>query len=289
MEALKDFDWDSLEHVEFRREQCLENMIAQLNVQDSAKLTKSQFNSNKAKKEELAFWLEDAVQMLEIQSELLSRFKETVELMKLDMVVDKSRLISTQEKLLESQSDQLVKLKTAVESTVQNTVQKEIKSYSEAVGNQSKQMGASEVQESVKKAVKSAIQEDDRSKNLIIFGLAESEKEQIDTKVADLFAELGESTKISASRIGAKPSGTVSRCRPVKCTLASSNVVHQMLLKARQLKLVEGYKSVFICPDRSPEERAARRALVLELKTATVKHPDYKYFIKNGKVHREKR
>ena len=111
-------------------------------------------------------------------------------------------------------------------------------------------MGAIQVQESVKKAVKCAIQEDDRSKNLIIFGLAEADKEQIDTRVADLFAKLGENTHISASRIGAKTSGTApSPCRPIKCTLTSSTVVHQILSKSRRLKLMDDYKSAFICPD----------------------------------------
>ncbi|KAL5261926.1 hypothetical protein ACHWQZ_G007587 [Mnemiopsis leidyi] len=47
-------------------------------------------------------------------------------------------------------------------------------------------MGSVQVQETVNKTVKSAIQEDDRSKNLIIFGLVETEKEQTDSKVVEL-------------------------------------------------------------------------------------------------------
>ena len=59
-------------------------------------------------------------------------------------------------------------------------------------------MEAIQVEESVKLAVKSAIREDDRNKNVMIFGLAETENEQISNKVADLFNELGENTRVSA-------------------------------------------------------------------------------------------
>ena len=88
-----------------------------------------------------------------------------------------------------------------------------------------------------------------------------------------------------ASRVGVKKSGSTPGHRPVKCTLTSSTAVHQILLKSRQLKLLDTYKSVFICPDRTPEERAARRALVAELKAANTKQPNHRHYIKHGKVH----
>ena len=123
------------------------------------------------------------------------------------------------------------------------------------------------------KAVKSAIQEDDRSINLIIFGLVENDKEQIDSKVANLLRELGEKPRLSACTIGAMPSETVLNfCRPVKCTLTSSSVVRQILTKLNK-------RESFICPDRSPEEREARCALIVELKTAATNQPYYKHFI----------
>ena len=86
----------------------------------------------------------------------------------------------------------------------------------------------------------------------MIFGPAETENEQINNKVSALFDELGENTRVSASRVGVKKSGSTTGPRPVKCNLTSSTAVHQILLK-----LLDTYKSVFICPDRTPEERAA--------------------------------
>ena len=83
---------------------------------------------------------------------IIKRFKDTVDIMKTDLIADKTKLIRTQEQLLESQRDQLWQLKSAVESsTVQEIVQKEIKSYSEAIGSQKSQIGSVQVQETVKK------------------------------------------------------------------------------------------------------------------------------------------
>ena len=53
------------------------------------------------------------------------------------------------------------------------------------------------------------------------------------------------------------------------------------------LKLMDKNKTLSICPDQSPEEREAKHALIAKLKTAATYKPDYKHFIKNGKVHNE--
>ena len=275
-----EFDWDGLDDLKSDATQLEDSMTTALGIN-----YKHQFNTKKALKEQLAEWLQEAVRIVQQQSIMIDRFEATVEHMKIELIADQAKLITAQDKLLQHQQDQLLELKSAVKSTVQDTVQEEIKSYSEAVGSQNSKMEATQVEESVKLAVKSAIREDDRSKNVMIFGLAETENEQISNKVADLFDELGENTRVSASRVGVKKSGSTPGHRPVKCTLTSSTAVHQILLESRQLKLLDTYKSVFICPDRTPEERAARRALVAELKAANTKQPNHKHYIKYGKVH----
>ena len=105
--------------------------------------------------------------------------------------------------------------------------------------------------------------------------------------MGELLSDLGEKPRVSASRIGVKSSESRSKpvCRPVKLSLPNSSAAHQILLKAKTLKEMSKYKSVYICPDRSPEERAARRALVTKLKEANVKQPGMTHFIRNGKVH----
>ena len=88
-----------------------------------------------------------------------------------------------------------------------------------------------QVQETVRQAVKCAIQEDDRSKNFIIFGLVKTEKEQTDSKVVDLLGELGVKPRLTASRIKAMRSVSDSNyCRPAKCNLTSlATVVREIV------------------------------------------------------------
>jgi hypothetical protein len=56
-------------------------------------------------------------------------------------------------------------------------------------------------QESLKRVIKSAIEDEDRSKNLIIFGLIEEDGEKLDSKVTDLFSDLNEKPRVSTGRI----------------------------------------------------------------------------------------
>ena len=290
-DVIAGFDWGNLRHVEGWTISWFENVKGSLNVQSECAtgLVAEKFNQKSVHKKDLAFWLADAADIMQQQLAIIGQFKDTIEVMKTESIADKSKLINVQEQLLHCQSNQLKNLTSAVQSTVQSTVQKEMKSYSEVVGNDKNQMSTIQVQESLKKAVKTAIQEDDRSRNLVIFGVPESDAEQIDKCVSDLFVEVGEKPQFSAGRIGVSKRGEDKTfCRPIKCSFTSTTSVHQILSKARQLRLSDKFKSVFICPDRSPEERAARRALVLELKEAVTNKPDYKHFIKNGKVHSEK-
>ena len=290
-DVIAGFDWDNLVHLEGWTNRWFEDVKSALNVQSECAtgLVEAKFNHKSVLKKDLAFWLADAADIMQQQLAIIGQFKDTIEIMKTESVADKSRLIKVQEQLLNCQSDQLKNLTAAVQSTVQSTVQKEMKSYSEVVGNDNCQMSTIQVQESMKKAVKTAILEDDRSKNLVIFGVPESDSEQIDNCVSELFVEVGEKPQFSAGRIGVRRSGSdTNYCRPIKCSLASTTSVHQILSKARQLKLSAKFKSVFICPDRSPEEGAARSVPALELKEAATNRPDHKHYIKNGKVHSEK-
>lgn len=72
---------------------------------------------------------------------------------------------------------------------------------------------------------------------------------------------------------------------PVKLGLSSSDMVQNVLKKARLLRGKEGYKIVYICPDRTVDERRAYKKLVEELKVKKIEEPDIKFFIiKNSKV-----
>ena len=72
--------------------------------------------------------------------------------------------------------------------------------------------------------------------------------------------------------------------RPVKLGLSSSDMVQNVLRKARLLRGKEGYKTVYICPDRTVDERRAYKKLVEELKVKKIEEPDKFFITKNSKV-----
>ena len=71
----------------------------------------------------------------------------------------------------------------------------------------------------------------------------------------------------------------------MKVSFSSAITVQQILSKAGKLKKVEKFKRVYICPDRSPEERASRKCLVMDLKKAIGEQPSRHHFISGGKIH----
>ena len=171
--------------------------------------------------------------------------KEMIELLKTEALSDKEKVITIQDKLLQCKDEQLTSLKStvkaAVETTVQSTVQKEIKSYSAAVSQ--KNYGPVLTPDSLQKVVIKAIEEEDRSKNLMVFGLSEEEGEQIEEKISEIFAELDEKPRATACRIGQKSPGTTPTCRPVKVRLTNSTTARQILSKAMRLKQMERRKA----------------------------------------------
>ena len=117
----------------------------------------------------------------------------------------------------------------------------------------------------------------------MVFGLKEEVEEELTEKIDDILVQVGEKPRFRASRIGTVGKGDKG-CRPVKITVGSPVAVHQILAQSRNLRDVERFKSVFLCPDRSTEERVVRRKLVIDLKKIAAEQPGQQHFIKDGKV-----
>jgi hypothetical protein len=79
-------------------------------------------------------------------------------------------------------------------------VEKKIKSHSKAVNTSSN--GVSH--DALKSIMNNALKEEYRSKNLVIFGLIEEEKEQLENIINEMLSDLGEKPWISVNRIGIK-------------------------------------------------------------------------------------
>ena len=83
-------------------------------------------------------------------------------------------------------------------------------------------------------------------------------------------------------RIGVQKSD-VNRQRPVKVTLTSDAHVIQILRAAKKLKDSD-FSSVFVCPDRTTEDRKLRKQAVTDLKKRLTDEPNKRHFIRGFKV-----
>ena len=134
----------------------------------------------------------------------------------------------------------------------------------------------------MKKAVKEAVSDDDRSRNVVVFGLEELESVQVDSQLTDLFSHLDEKPSFEAVRIGLHSED--EKIRPVKITFRNAEIVQRILTKAKNLKNSTSYRKVYISPDRSPEERTKHRQLVARMRQLAADNPEKRFFIFRGEI-----
>ena len=208
--------------------------------------------------------------------ESLKAMKDAEEL-KSCLIRSQESAIKLQSELLDVKSKQLESVQVTVKSAVQDTVKSEMKSYSRAVVQSSP--NATITEESLKKVVQKVVSEEDRSRNVIIFGLNETDEEHLTERVDELFQQIERKPRFNAVRFGRK---LAEKTRPVRISLANSSIVHQILSKSKELRLSQQHKTVFIAPDRSSEEQARNHQLVLELKQKSREDLNKRYYIRNG-------
>ena len=189
-----------------------------------------------------------------------------------EKILNQETIIKLQDKLIEKREEEI--------SSVQSTVKTELKSYSAVVSQSCK---AALAQKKIAAAVKKVTDKEDRGKNVvIIYGMQEKSGEDISQRVEELLNEIDEKPRIQdCCRIGVVKPDT---CRPIKFTLSSIDHVRQILKKSKSLRTKEGFRSVYICPDRSVEERKAFKKLVEELKQKRISEPGYVHTIRNNKI-----
>ena len=250
--------------------------LSGIDIWESAeKLTFHDFMRNTAYKKDIAMCLTSAMKVLVTCRNMLSEGINKVEKMK-------DEHISFQKQIIDQQSEIII-CKTEQLNAVQSTVKSELKSYSDAVQS-SCSSGAGNVftPEIVKEAVKSVVQEEDRNRNIMIFGIKEQEEDEVQTVVSDVFEAIGEKPRVTeCSRIGRAKSGVV---RPIKVTLGSADTVQRILWKSGLLKKSTNMKTVFLAADRTREEKASRKELVNALKQKRQGDPDNRYYLLGDKI-----
>ena len=230
-------------------------------------------------KETLASWLETvcyvldqfAVPWLEKAAPLVEELAD----LKNEKISDQETIINLQTKVIEKQEECLESVRHAVQSTVET----EMKSYASAV---SKSCSNVLTPKRIHNVVRKVAVKEETLKNVIIYGLSETDGEDLEGRVNDVLSEIGEKPVVrDCTRLGLRKADIV---RPIKFSVGSSDHAAQLIRNARMLRTKDGYSSVYICPDRTLEERRAYKQLVDQLKMKRIAEPDKVFVIKNNKV-----
>lgn len=204
-----------------------------------------------------------------------------------DELLERDRKIIALQDEVSALKDSIISMKDSLLETsvnaVQTVVKEEIQSYSAVL-----ETAATAVKESCMSAlapskIRTAIASasEDRSTNLIIYGLSEPNDSTDCDRIKGVFQELGEAPVVSkVERLGR--SGV--QVRPVRVVLRNREAARTVLRKSAQLKDSEFYQTVYIAPDRTIEERTERRALVARLRERRELEPEKVWRIRRDSV-----
>ena len=246
------------------------NFKTAMNCKSHKEVTKEKLM--KQTKETLVKYLLEGYQTVYSHSDKFESSRTCVEQMKSELIAAQRSVVKLQQQILDAQAKQLNEMSTVVDTAVDRG----IRSYSEIVSQTIEESVPVLSEQKLKKVVQEAVIDDDRSKNVVVFGLAEEDSENLDGKIVSLFEEIEEKPSFEAVRVGKVSEDQI---RPVKVSVRNCETVRQLLLKAKELKTTTAYRNVYISPDRSPEERIKHRQLVDEMRRKRTKCPDIHYYI----------
>ena len=269
------FNRDYVKQVKDATESVFSDMRSACRVSDSTNIRGCYLDKTSITKATLVKWLETTVFLLNSCSVPLLDFaleqQNELEELKSEKIADQRKIIDLQEKLIVEKDANL--------QSVQKTVETEMKSYSSVV---QKSCTEALAPRKIAAAVKSVEEKVNRSTNIIVYGVSEEDSESVDSKVADLLERLEEKPKVTACRrIGKSKPDTV---RPISIRVQSSSTVALILQKAKKLREIDGYKSIYLCPDRTLEVRNICKKLVNQLKEKRASDQNNRYFIRRGKI-----
>ena len=273
----------SLEDLRADTESWYEEITSKLKCTKSD-LDAASFNTNKVTKAILGEWMESVTDLLDRNDSVIQHLLRVLYLSKMELISSQQNVITLQKELLSSKNEQL----QSIQSTVQNTVQSEIRSYSAVVTSNAPTTPTALSESNVKSAVRDVIEREDREMNLIIHGLEEKTEVNLPEQVTAVFESLGEKPRVEACRIG-KKNDVGQSVRPVKVVFSNSTLAWQVLSKAKNLKQSKRFQAVYINPDRSPEERKVQKELLLQLKKIRKEQPELRHYIRHNNVCSEKR
>ena len=281
-----EFSVRSLHELEDKILNFSEDMSATLKCSKLETMTKDMLSNRSVTKEFLVEAILNMRDLISGSRNVLRSAMESIDHQNSELMKNKNEIIEMQTRLISCKNDNLV--------AVQETVKSEVLSFSDVVKKNC--TGSNITTAKLKQVVKSAIKEDERPKNFMIFGADEEiscNGKKLDDRdlLDDIFSVMTgipEPIVTRCQRMGQKK--TDGTGRPIKVTLQSPEMVYQVLKNSKAIKptLIPGYSFIFnklyLSPDRSPEERKVRKDLVLQMKEKIKEDPSKRYYIKDNKV-----
>ena len=222
-----------------------------------------------------------------VVSEELSDTKVQLDTTK-DELLESLRKIGTLQDEISELKDSLLAMKDSLleknVTAVQTAVQSEMKSYSSVIQTAAKSVKETCTAALAPSKIRSAITSasEDRSSNLIVYGLCENSTSNDSDKVKGLFHVLDEApVLVRVERLGRDGGDGV---RPVRVVMRTRETARTILGKSARLKDSGEYGTVYIAPDRTLEERVERRELVTKLKEKRENEPNKAWKIRRGVV-----
>ena len=246
-------------------------------------------------KEKTCQWLSSVCDLLESVFPLLETASDEISNLKTEKISDANKIIELQKQLIEKQEKAMAEIvemqntmtKKKEENLVElkSVVQTEMKSYSSML---QKTCSNAFAPRKLQAAVKRVTEQEDRSRNVMLFGIEENEcgetHDDLVSIVGDVLTHLDEKPAVTdCCRVGIA-SSEKRGVRPIRFTLRSTDMVRQILGKTTLLKNVSGYEEIYLSPDRSPKERVAHRNLVEQLRQKFRDEPNRMHFIRNNKI-----
>ena len=148
-------------------------------------------------KAQLSEWLFTTIYILDkCSTPLLSYAARDVKTLKDEKIDDQKKIIELQDKLINKKEEELQSMKTTVKS--------ELQSYSSAL--QKSCVNALEPQKIAAAVAKTVTDKEDRSGNIVVFGVPEEVNEVVESKVTELLGHLDQKPKVTrCDRIGQLP------------------------------------------------------------------------------------
>ena len=249
-------------------------------------LTTEKLDASKCTKQVLSSWMKEFSRIYSLAKGLTLSAGKKIEALNSQMAAGQTKVIGLQEELIKCKDDQLASVETTFKkevATLQTAVTSEFRSWSSVVA-QKRETVPTVTPDKLKEAVRSAVVEEDRSRNFIIFNKEENTDEDVAQTVSGVLADLNDKPRIiECRRFGKVQHG---RPRPIKVKLTSSDTVYSsyILRKAKCLMFSEENKTTFIGPDRTVEEREVHRTLVEQIKAKAKTEPKLYHFIRRGQI-----